>query len=96
VGAGISLTIALHPRLIVADNHDDHSCGAAPAEQVSNEGVGGLELRERCGLGLRPMHQEGQEEDEGCQQAGVFIYLDHFRWSDSNGFRLFKLEREVH
>ena len=52
VGARIRLTIALHPRLLVADHHDDHSCGAAPAEEVRHEGVGGLELRERCGLGL--------------------------------------------
>ena len=52
VRARIGLTIALHPRLIVADNHDDHAGGAAPVEQVSHERVGGLELRERHGLGL--------------------------------------------
>ena len=69
VGARIGLTIALHPRLIVADNHDDHAGGAAPVEQVSHEGVGGLELRGRCGLGLHPMHGEGQDEDEGCTKG---------------------------
>ena len=65
VGARISLTIALHPPLIVADNHDDHSYGAGAVEQVSHEGVGGLELRKRGGLGVHPMYGEWQEEDEG-------------------------------
>ncbi len=52
VRARRGLTIALHPRLMAADNHDDHAGGAAPVEQVSHDGVGGLELRERYGLGL--------------------------------------------
>ncbi len=69
VGARIGLTIALHPRLIVADNHDDHACGAAPVEEVGHEGVGGLELREGYRLSLHPVQGEWQEEDEGCTKG---------------------------
>jgi hypothetical protein len=69
MGARIGLTIALHPRLMVADNHNDHAGGATPVEQVGHDGVGGLELREGYGLGLHPMHGKGQDEDEGCTKG---------------------------
>ena len=52
VRARSGLTVGLHPRLTVADHNDDHAGGAAAVEQVSHDGVGGLELRERNGLGL--------------------------------------------
>ena len=54
-------------------------------EQVGNVGVGGLELRQRCGLGLHPMHGEGQEEDEGCKQATKTIVRAEARTGSRGG-----------
>jgi hypothetical protein len=75
----MGLTVALHPRVTAAYNHDDHAGGTAPVEQVGHEWVGGLELRERVALGLCFMQGEGQEEDKGGQKGTTVTHLPSHR-----------------
>jgi hypothetical protein len=86
VRAGIRLTVALHPRLIAADNHDNHSDGAAAVEKVIQEGIGGLELGERRGLGVHPVPCERQEEDEGGKHSPDGMRNPVGPWKSASGW----------